>query len=105
MKRIVSVAAAVASSVLLFSATAATAQQPAGYYAATPAAAPARDTLITSGTLWKCAGGVCVANKAPLRDVIICQIVAQNVGQLTAFTAGGTALDATALAKCNAHAK
>ena len=105
MKRIVSIAATAAGAVLLLSATTAVAQQPAGYYAATPAAAPSKDTLITSGTLWKCAEGVCVANKAPLRDMIMCQMVAQNVGQLTAFTAGGNALDTAALAKCNAHAK
>ncbi|MGX8249745.1 CC_3452 family protein [Escherichia coli] len=35
----------------------------------------------------------------------MCQLVAQNVGQLTAFTANGTAMTAEALAKCNAHAR
>jgi hypothetical protein len=105
MKRLVSFAAAAASSLLLLSATAGHAQQPTGYYAATPVAAPAKDTLITSGTLWKCTDGVCVANKAPLRDVIMCQMVAQNVGKLTSFTVAGTALEADALAKCNSRAK
>ncbi|MFA5969948.1 MAG: hypothetical protein WC816_12005 [Sphingomonas sp.] len=95
--------AAILGSALLVSASPVLAQ-PAGYYVATPAAAPTKDTLITQGTLWKCADGVCVANKAPMRDAILCQLVAQNVGALTSFSSAGTALDANALAKCNAHA-
>lgn len=104
MKRIISFAAALFSSVMLLSATAGYAQ-PSGYYVATATAAPTKSTLITSGTLWKCAGDVCVANKAPLRDNIMCQMVVQRVGALSAFTAGSATFDADALAKCNARAK
>jgi len=104
MKRLISFAAAVATSVTLLSATAAVAQ-PNGYYAATPVAAPAKDTLITQGTLWKCADGVCTAGKGTARDLIMCQMVAQRVGQLQSFTVQGTAVDTETLAKCNARAK
>ncbi|MGL4312352.1 MAG: CC_3452 family protein [Sphingomonas sp.] len=104
MLRFLTSAAAAITAATLFSASAGIAQ-PAGYYAATPATVPAKTTVITDGTLWKCANGVCVANKAPQRDLIVCQLVAQNVGQLTAFTANGTAMTAEALAKCNAHAR
>lgn len=102
MKRLVTLAAGAAGSFLLASAALA---QPIGYYAATPVSAPAKPQLITQGTLWKCADGVCVANKAPVRDMILCQMVAQNVGQLQSFSVQGTAFDADALAKCNTRAK
>lgn len=104
MSRFASIAAATIGSAMLFAASAASAQ-PVGYYVATPAAAPAKATLITQSTLWKCADGVCVANKAPVRDLILCQMVAQNIGQLTSFSVAGTALDADTLTKCNAKAR
>ena len=43
--------------------------------------------------------------KAPEREAILCQLVARDAGKLSAFSAGGQAFDADALAKCNAHAK
>ncbi|MGJ3648512.1 CC_3452 family protein [Sphingomonas sp. GlSt437] len=104
MTRILTSAAAAIVAATLFSASAGFAQ-PVGYYAATPATAPAKDTIITDGTLWKCGNGVCVANKAPERDLIVCQLVASNVGQLTSFTVSGTALPAATLAKCNTKAR
>ena len=44
------------------------------------------------------------AAKAPERDIVLCQLVAQRVGKLTSFTVGGQALDADTLSKCNAKA-
>ncbi|MBA3838058.1 MAG: hypothetical protein H2054_05535 [Sphingomonas sp.] len=79
--------------------------QTAGYYAATPATAPTKNTLITSGTLWKCADGVCGAAKSTQRDVIMCQMVAQRVGKLNAFSVAGAAFDEATLAKCNTVAR
>ena len=35
---------------------------------------------------------------------MLCQLVAQRVGKLSSFTAGGQALAADDLAKCNAKA-
>jgi hypothetical protein len=105
MKRIVSIAAAITSSVLLLSATAGYAQPTGSYYSATPATAPTKANIITSGTLWKCADGVCSAGKGTSRDLIICQMVAQNVGKLTSFSVAGSPLDADTLAKCNSRAR
>lgn len=105
MTRIVSFAAAIATSVMLLSATAGNAQPTGGYYNATPIAAPSKASVITSGTLWKCADGVCSAKKSTQRDTIMCQLVVQRVGELSAFTAGEAAFDADALAKCNARAR
>lgn len=104
MKNFLSLAAAVLTSVMLLSSTAGYAQT-GGYYSATPATAPAKASVITSGTLWKCADGVCVAKKAPSRDLIMCQMVAQRVGTLTAFAVAGQPIEADALAKCNARAQ
>ncbi|THD34524.1 MAG: hypothetical protein E7773_15175 [Sphingomonas sp.] len=76
----------------------------AGYYAATPVEAPAKTSIITRDTLWKFRDGAFTASKAAERDLILCQLVAQRVGKLSSFSAGGQALDADALAKCNAKA-
>ncbi len=103
MTRILSVAAALATSVMLLTATAGHAQS-SGYYNATPVTAPTKVSVITSGTLWKCNDGVCVASKSTQRDPIMCQMVVKRVGALSAFSVGGTAFDANALAKCNTAA-
>jgi len=79
--------------------------RPAGYYTATPAAAPAEASFVTRSTIWSCAGGVCTADKAADRAEFVCQRLAKSVGKLESFTAGGAALDADALAKCNAKVK
>ncbi len=104
MTRILLLGAALLTSVMLFSATAGHAQRPA-YYTAVATTAPTQSTLITHNTLWSCGGDTCVAQKAPDRATIMCELVAKNVGTLASFTAGGSALDADALAKCNAKAK
>ena len=78
---------------------------PTGYYIATPAAAPAKASLMTRDTPWRLEGATYVADRAPERAEVLCQLVAARVGQLGAFSAGGTAFDADKLAACNAHAK
>ena len=76
-----------------------------GYYAATPATATAKTKMVTRSTVWKCGDGVCVAAKADARDAIVCELVAREVGTLTAFRANGAEFDTAALAKCNAKAR
>ena len=75
-----------------------------GYYAATPVEAPTKTSMITRDTMWKFRDGAFTAAKAPERDIVLCQLVAQRVGKLSSFTAGGQALAADDLAKCNAKA-
>lgn len=101
MTRILSTAAALASSMLLASAAFA---QTGAYYAATPATAPTKASVITQGTLWKCTDGVCTAPKSTQRDSIMCELVAKRVGTLTTFTVGGAPLAPEALNKCNERA-
>lgn len=96
--------AALATSALMLAPAVASAQT-GGYYSATPATAPAKNTVITSGTLWKCNDGVCGAAKSTQRDVIMCQMVAQRVGKLNAFSVEGAAFDEATLAKCNSVAR
>ncbi|MGN6270392.1 MAG: CC_3452 family protein [Sphingomonas sp.] len=77
----------------------------AAYYTATPTAAPAEASYVTSNTIWSCNGGTCVAQKAADRPQFVCERIAKSVGKLDSFSAGGEALDADALAKCNAKAR
>ncbi len=106
MTRILTTAAALASSILVSSVLFATAAiaQTGGYYTATPATAPTKASVITQGTLWKCTDGVCSAPKATQRDSIMCELVAKRVGTLTTFTVAGAPLAAEALTKCNERA-
>jgi hypothetical protein len=90
----------------MFGSTVALAQpQGPGYYTATPVEAPTKTSLITRDTVWKFHDGAFNAAKAPERDIVLCQLVAQRVGKLTSFTVGGQALDADTLAKCNSKAQ
>ena len=79
--------------------------RPAGYYVATPVAAPTKTAFITNELVWKWKDTAFVAGRGPHRDAVTCQMVAKSAGKLSAFTAAGTAFDADALAKCNARAK
>ncbi|MBN8815578.1 MAG: hypothetical protein J0J06_09045 [Sphingomonas sp.] len=104
MSRILGFIGAVAVTTAFGSTVALAQPQGSGYYAATPAEAPAKTSIITRDTMWKFRDGAFTASKAPERDMVLCQLVAQRVGKLTSFTAGGQALDADSLAKCNAKA-
>lgn len=103
MNRLAPLAAA-ALSLAAFSPAAALAQS-GGYYAATAAEAPKKSSFVTQNTIWKCKDGVCTAPKSTSQDKVMCERAAQRVGTLSAFTAGGAAFDAEALAACNARAR
>ena len=92
-----------AAALAVFAATPALAQGP--YYSATPSGELKKASLVTRNTLWKCNDGTCVANKSGDRPSVMCELVVQRVGALQSFSAGGTAFDADALAKCNARAR
>lgn len=81
------------------------AADPIPYYVATPTAAPAQQILITSGTVWKLRNTDFTANRGPQREGIMCEMVAQQAGKLSAFSAGGKPFDTAALAKCNTRAR
>ncbi len=102
MIRTLSIATALAATALL-SPVAAIAQSGA-YYSAEPVNAPTKPSVITSGTLWKCAGNTCTAPKSTQRDAIMCQLVVQRLGALKSFTVNGQAVDGGTLKACNERA-
>ena len=104
MNRMIAVAAAAAATLAL-APVSGFAQTTRGYYSATPVTAPAKSSIVTRTTVWKCGEGTCVASKATSRDTIMCELVVREVGALQSFSAGGAAFDADALAKCNARAR
>lgn len=103
MARIAAFVFALTSSLTLLG-TAATAQT-GGYYSMTLASPATEARPIVRGLLFACDGDACVAGEGPSRPAVVCASVARELGPLTAFSAGGTAFDADALAKCNARAK
>lgn len=104
MSRLVSFAAAAATSLLLLSATAGHAA-PRGYYVATAAQAPEKASFVTRNTIWSCDGTTCTAAKAAERSAFVCERIAGELGPLTAFAAAGKPFDADALARCNKKAE
>ncbi|MDB5695399.1 MAG: hypothetical protein JWN21_942 [Sphingomonas bacterium] len=100
MRQVLAFAAAILVGSTMIAATA-DAQTPGGYYVATPAAQPAKSTLVTRSTAWSLRGADYVAARAPERDAVLCQLIARKTGQLSGFTVAGKAYDADQLAKCN----
>ncbi|MGN5375952.1 CC_3452 family protein [Sphingomonas hankookensis] len=74
-------------------------------FTATPATAPAVASIRTRDTMWKCAGDRCVTPRAEGSYLTMCQLAAQELGTLTAFTANGEAFAPEQLAKCNVRAR
>ncbi|MDC0887259.1 hypothetical protein OAS19_05665 [Altererythrobacter sp.] len=70
------------------------------YYRAELAKPVEAGTEIIRGTAWNCKGTVCVANKSNSRPVIVCQRLANEMGDVTAFTVKGEALAGDKLARC-----
>ena len=105
MKQLVTLAAALLASGTLLGAATARAEAPTGYYQAVPAAQPKKSGFVTRSTAWRLQNGTFVAARAPERDMILCQLVAQRTGALASFSAGGKPYDAATLAQCNARVK
>ncbi len=72
------------------------------YYRAELTAPAAKTSAIAGGLVWKCAETNCAAGKGTSRPAVVCARLAKQVGQVNAFTAGGKALAAEELARCNA---
>ena len=95
---------------LLFSAatlagTAAPAFAAAPHYKAEPLAAPASGRVIARDLVWRCGAGGCVARQGNSRPAVECAALARQVGRLGSFVAGGRALSAQELQKCNERAR
>ena len=86
---------------LAFASTAATA---AGgtYYRAELASPATQARFVARDVVWACNDVSCVAGQGTSRPLIICSALAKVVGPVTSFTAGGKAIEAEELTRCNA---
>jgi len=109
MVRTLSFAAALAASAAALFAAAGPAHAQAAnapFYVATPESAAADGTrTMTRATGWTYRDGRYLATRAPERAALLCDLLARDVGRLTAFSAGAETFDADDLAKCNRRAK
>jgi len=71
------------------------------YYRAELSAPAAKTNAVAGGLVWKCAETNCAAPKGTSRPAIVCARLAKEVGTVSTFTAGGKALEAEDLARCN----
>ncbi|HYZ47877.1 MAG TPA: hypothetical protein VE567_03180 [Sphingomonas sp.] len=79
--------------------------QPGGqFYQVTLASQPEAARQIVRGMAFACSGGTCTGAEGTSRPAIVCASIARELGPVTAFRAGGEALDGAALAKCNEKA-
>jgi len=81
------------------------AQAAEGAYYRAELTAPATTTgqTVAGGLVWKCADTACAAPRGTSRPAIVCARLAKEVGAVSTFTAGGKALEAEDLARCNAR--
>lgn len=64
------------------------------------------ESFIHDGSAWRCEGDTCTTAKArSLPAARACRKLAAQVGELTAFTYRGAAIEGDALADCNTAAK
>ena len=75
------------------------------HYEAKPVAAPAAARLVARDLAWRCGASGCVAAASNSRPPIVCAALVREIGPLTSFAAGGRALSADELQKCNARAR
>ena len=71
------------------------------YYRAELTAPAAKTSAISNGLVWKCAETSCAAGKGTSRPAVVCARLVKQVGEVSTFTAGGKALEADELARCN----
>ena len=92
-----------ASALAFASASPAAAQT--GFYSAEPATAPAQARLVVRDSVWRCAGGQCVAGRSPTRHALVCAGLARSVGELRRFAVEGREFSAEELTSCNRRAR
>ena len=73
------------------------------FYRAELATPAAERTTIADGVLWYCDGASCAAIKNRSKPWVTCKRLVKELGEVSQFTAGGKALTAEELEKCNAR--
>ena len=94
---------ALLAAALLFAATPAFANAPATSLTLADAAKAPAGRVIVDGAAWRCEGASCTASGGTNQPAArACRRVVAKLGPVTAFSYKGEALDAQALATCNA---
>lgn len=71
------------------------------YYSVELATPTAEDRAVVGNMIWQCNGTKCLAAKASSRPMMVCQRLVRELGAVTSFSAGGKALKADDLSRCN----
>lgn len=100
-RSLVTLATAVITTGLLFTASTAQARSSAVVYTAELAAPVEATRHIIKGTVIRCAGTECKGAKSDSSPRTICARLSRKVGALESFSYKGEAMDAESLAKCN----
>ncbi len=98
------VGAASLSSLLLIAAPQAHAASETAFYRAQLVQPVEMRRTVVRGAMFMCDGTSCLGSKANSRPNIVCASFVREFGAASSFIADGKALDAEALAKCNARA-
>ena len=81
----------------------ATATAAGGAFYSAELANPAPDArFVARDVVWNCKGTSCLAGQGTSRPLIMCSALVKKAGAVASFTAGGKALEAEDLARCNA---
>lgn len=72
------------------------------YYRAELASPASEARFVARDVAWACKGASCLAGQGTSRPLIMCSALARKAGPVASFIAGGKALDADELARCNA---
>lgn len=90
---------------LAFVATATPAMASQVHFRAQPVTVAAEARLVVRDTVFRCGEAGCAAARGSTRPEIVCSVLAQEVGALASFSAGGRDFDAAALERCNRRAR
>ncbi|NYF32949.1 MULTISPECIES: hypothetical protein [Sphingopyxis] len=71
------------------------------YYSAELASPAPKARFVARDVVWACKDAGCTAGQGTSRPLIMCAALAKAAGPVASFTAGGKALDADELARCN----
>ena len=85
---------------LAFASSAATAAG-GSYYRAELASPATQARFVARDVVWVCKDASCAAGQGTSRPLIMCSALAKAAGPVTSFTAGGMALEADDLTRCN----
>ena len=96
----ISLAASALIGGLAFASTAATAAGGA-YYRAELAGPATEARFVARDVVWACKGASCTAGQGTSRPIVMCSALVKKAGPVASFAAGGKALEAEELARCN----